>query len=165
MIDANSIEWSSARFLTDHISPSKNTTNWKGIKGKMSTKMKWRTIYQEAMTELGLPCPIPRMEGTPLIVLVTLRFDLKSRNPEVINYEPVIKECLADALRRSEDNKAQGWIDDDKDDDIRISIHIMNERGPRGMLVELRWMEPEVVVDPDGETPFFETDLPVVELP
>lgn len=165
MIDANSIEWSSVSFLVDNISPSKNSTNWTGKDGKIKSKIKWRKIYQDAMFDLDLPCPIPRMEGTPLIAKVTLRFGLESRGPETRNYLPAVEEILADALRRSEDLSAQGWIDDDKDEDIRVSLHKMEQRGPRGMLVELIWMEPEVVADPDGETPFFETDLPVVDLP
>lgn len=165
MTDVNSIEWDSVVFEVDQISPSKNTTNWKGTKGKMSTKIKWRTIFQDKMLDLGIPTPIPMMDGVPLLAIVTLRFDQKSRNPEVINYKPVIDECLADGLRRSEDQHKQGWIEDDKDHQIRISVHIMKERGPRGMKVELRWMRPVEVVDPDGETPFFETDAPVAQLP
>jgi len=156
------IEWSSTSFEVDQIPPSKNQTNWKSAKGRMATKKKWREVFQGRMMQLELPTPIPRREGTPLICMVTLRFTTGSRAPEVINYEPAIKDCLADALRRSEDSTAPRWIDDDKDDQIRISIHTMEKRGPRGMRVELRWMEPEKDED---DVPFFETDGPVAQLP
>jgi hypothetical protein len=161
------IEWSSASFQINAISPSKNTTNWTSLKGRMQTKTKWRGLFEEEFYKLDLPRPIPRMPGTPLIVIVTIRFAQSSRGPEVINYEPCIKECVADGLRLSAAPTANGWIDDDKDDQIRLSVHIMKERAPtkedRGMRVELRWMEPQ---RSPSDSPFYEADdKAVVELP
>jgi hypothetical protein len=174
-----SIEWDSASFEVNQISPSKNTTNWTSTQGKMSTKKKWRDIFVEEMRRLELPTPIPRMAGTPLIAMVTLRFSVQARGPEVINYEPCIKECLADALRRSDEPKVQGWINDDKDEQIRLSVHIMKGRGAtkeeRGMRVELRWMppfeyekEPEIHEQREEKLvePFYENgDKAVAQLP
>lgn len=182
MISPPYIEWESIDFVVNAIVPSKNTSNWKGAKGKMSTKKKWRDIFRDEMIKHDLPCPIPRHEGTPLICIVTMRFGVESRNPEVINYEPVIKECLADALWRSDDRDEQGWIDHDSNDQIRLYVGQMEQRAPskahRGMLVELRWMLPreenDDPLDPPTEVmeieahedaPFFSTDVPVAQLP
>jgi hypothetical protein len=156
------IEWSNASFEIDQIPPSKNENKWKGTAGRMATKKKWRQIFQGELLKLILPMPLPIHPDTPLICMVTLRFTSQSRNPETRNYVPAIEECLADALRRSEDSKAARWIEDDKDDQVRISIHQMDRRGPRGMRVELRWMEVE---EESEDMPFFESDGPVAQLP
>lgn len=152
--------WKEAEFTVNGITPSKNTTNWKSMKGKMASKIKWREIFLEELRPLYLPTPLPIIPGTPLIIAVTLRFTDKSRNPEVINYEPAIKEILADTLRRSEDASLTGWIDDDKDHQIKISVAIMPERcvrtEDRGMRVQLKWME---WVEDEATQPFFENSV------
>jgi len=120
---------------------------------KAKTKIKWRPILTDALNGLYLPKPIPRVPGTPLFVFVSLRFGPRSQSPETPNYEPSVKECVLDVLRVSEDPSAQGWIDDDKDDQVWIAVDIMKERGKRGMMVVLEWMEP---VDETTPRPFFE---------
>lgn len=158
-------EWDSVSFEIDQIPPSKNTNNWSNVGGRMATKKKWRSIYIEALHKLNLPMPIPHHAEVPLIAMVTVRFTPKSQSPEIINFEPAIKECLADALRRSDEPKLQGWIDDDTDDLIRISVHQMDGRGERSHRVELRWMEEEELEEEAEVGPFFESDAPVVDLP
>lgn len=159
------IDWDSVSFEVDGIPPSKNTNNWSNVGGRMATKKKWRGIYIDALHKLNLPMPIPHHAEVPLIAMVTVRFTLKSQSPEIINFEPAIKECLADALRRSDEPKLQGWIDDDTDDLVRISVHQMKDRGKRSHRIELRWMEePEPEEEPEA-APFFESDAPVAQLP
>lgn len=163
------IEWKSVSFLIDYdggIPPSKNTTNWGSVKSKISTKKKWREIFIKELFKLDLPCPLPKVDGTPVIAIVTLRFSPRAQDPEAPNYRPAIEECLLDALWRSDAPSVQGWIDHDKDDQVRLSLHQMEERGdPRSMLVELRWMELETTLEEFVRTPFFETDGPVAQLP
>lgn len=158
------MRWGYASFKVEETCPSKNNTkDWKSKQGKMRTKKHFRDLFAMKMVGLNLPCPIPRMEGTPLLVAVTIRFPPHWAGMERINYEPVIKECLADALWRSDDRMKQGWIDHDSDDQITLCVDIMGERGEKGMMVELWWVLPrdqqtdfDIVFDEEADdTPEF----------